>query len=375
MTEPKTGPTQSLSVRLRGQRGAFRLDVAFEAPATGVTALFGPSGSGKTTVLRGLAGLERLEGRVALGDMVWQDEASGTFAKTHERPIGYVFQEASLFPHLSVERNLTYGLARVRTEPGRAMTLEGVVDLLGLQALRARAPGTLSGGERQRVAIGRALLAHPKLLLLDEPLSALDQKTRATLLPYFEALRRSLRIPMIYVSHDVDEVMRLADRVVLIDNGRAHAEGPVQAMFERLDLGPATGRFEAGVVLSATVAAHEDAHHLTRLEVDGQSLFVPKAVLEPGQKVRVRVRAGDVAIALDRPAGISIQNCLEGRLVEIREEPDTAFAETLIDLGTQGLRARLTRRAAAELALEPGLRVHALVKSVTFTRRAVFDGR
>jgi len=362
-----SGP--ALSARFEGQIGSFRLKVAFEAPLQGVTALFGPSGCGKTTTLRCIAGLSRLPGRLALGDTLWQESDRGVFQKPHKRPIGYVFQEASLFPHLSVSGNLLYGAKRAKGEA--VLTFDEVVALLGLAPLLTRAPRRLSGGERQRVALGRALLSQPRLLLLDEPLSGLDRAAKDEILPYFEALHERLAIPMLYVSHDIAEVARLADHMVLMNAGEVHASGTVAEVLERIDLGPETGRFEAGVLLTGRVTGHDLAYRLTRLDLAGQALTIPYNALPPGQEVRLRVRARDVSLATERPKGISIRNILEGRIERIAAEPDTAYAETLIAIGGRvRLRARVTREAIAELGLAPGRPVFALVKSISFDRRA-----
>lgn len=356
-----------IEARFAGGIGGFVLDAAFSVPMRGVTALFGKSGSGKTTVLRAMAGLARVPGRLSVGGEVWQD-SDGTFRPPHRRPIGYVFQEASLFPHLSVRRNLLYGARRA----GRNATPIGfdeAVDLLGLARLLERAPDRLSGGERQRVAIGRALLSHPRLLLMDEPLSALDEAARGEILAVFERLHTALSIPVIHVSHDLAEVARLADRMVVLSAGRVVAEGTVAAVMERLDLEPATGRFEAGVVLTATVTGHDDRFHLTRLDLAGQPVSIPQVDVAAGEEVRLRIRARDVALATAVPAGISIRNRLSGRIAEIAASPDGPYAETLVDIGGARLRARVTREAVADLGLEVGAPVHALVKTISFDGR------
>ncbi len=357
-----------LAAAFAGLVGDFALDVALDAPMRGITALFGASGSGKTTVLRCVAGLQRLPGRLTVGDAVWQDERQ--FRAPHARAIGYVFQESSLFPHLSVRRNLDYGARRaVGGGPPSGLAFDEVVDLLGLAGLLERAPAALSGGERQRVAVGRALLSRPELLLMDEPLSALDQGARDEILSYFETLHDTLAIPVLYVSHDLAEVARLADRMVVLAAGRKVADGTMEAVLERLDLQPATGRFEAGVVLTARVADQDADFHLTRLDHHGQTMTIPAVDLPIGAEIRVRIRARDVALATRRPEDTSIRNILAGTVVEIRAEPETAFAETLIDIGGGRLRARVTRESVAALNLAPGVAVHALVKSISFDRR------
>jgi molybdate transport system ATP-binding protein len=373
MTTETINETPSvLDAAFAGRIGGFDLDVGFQAPLSGVTALFGASGCGKTTILRCIAGLNRMRGRLAIGERVWQDDAQTLFRPPHKRRVGYVFQEASLFPHLTVHGNLTFGAKRAPRDHGTppAVDFDQVVGLLGIGDLLDRAPAKLSGGERQRVAVGRALLSEPRLLLMDEPLSALDRSTKDEILSYFEALFAELKIPVLYVSHDIAEVTRLADRMVVLSRGGKVAEGPVGEIMERLDLQPMTGRFEAGVILSARVKEQDSAFNLTRLDLCGQVLTVPAIDLPVGAEVRVRLRARDVALATQPPAGISIRNVLSGHVVEVREEPGTAFAETLIDIGGARLRSRITREAVADLRLAAGKPIHALIKSITFDRRS-----
>ncbi len=361
---------RGIEAAFSGRLGAFTLDAAFDAPLSGITALFGPSGSGKTSVLRCVAGLTRLGGCLRVGDQVWQDDASGVFLPPHRRRVGYVFQEASLFAHLDVRRNLLYGARRARGDVTR-LDFDQVVELLGVGALLDRAPQALSGGERQRVAIGRALLSQPRLLLMDEPLHALDRAAREELLPYLRRLHETLGLPVLYVSHDVAEVAQLADRIVVLAEGRATAAGAVASILERLDLQPATGRFEAGVVLTARVTGQDERFRLTRLDHHGQAFSIPLVDAAPGEQVRLRIRARDVALARERPQGISIRNILSGTVAEIVEEADTAYAETLVDIGGGRLRARVTREAIADLDLAVGTPVFALVKSISFDRRAI----
>ena len=358
--------SQHIEAQFAGTVGNFRLQVAFQFPTSGITALFGPSGSGKTTILRCIAGLQRLPGRLLVDGETWQDDARGVFRKPHRRRLGYVFQEASLFPHLSVRGNLLYGARRAGVE--QVLTFAAVVEMLGLGLLLERAPAALSGGERQRVAVGRALLSQPRLLLLDEPLSALDQGAREEIVAYFEVLHRELSIPMLYVSHDLAEVSRLSDHLVVLAAGAKLAAGPVRPILERLDLLPAAERFEAGVVLDARVAAHDARYHLSRLRHGRQVITVPLLDAAVGEPVRLRIRARDVALSTRRPRAISIRNVLPGTVVAIREQPDSAYAEALVDIGGGRLRARITREAAADLALRSGKRVFALVKSISFER-------
>ena len=361
----------SISVRFAGRVGEFSLDVSFRVPMRGITALFGPSGCGKTTVLRCVAGLNRMAGQLLVGGEVWQDDATGVFRKPYERPVGYVFQEASLFSHLSVRRNLLYGARRAgRSNSDPALRFADVVDLLGIGPLLRRWPEALSGGERQRVAIGRALLSQPRLLLMDEPLSGLDRGAKEEILPYLEALHDSLSIPMVYVSHDLREVARLADTMVVLAEGTRVCDGPIQEILERMDLSPWDGDFETGVVLHARVAAQDREFRMTRLDLHGQAIAIPGTDLAVGEEVRLRIRSRDVALATAKPQAISVRNVLAGTIVEIAEDPDTAFAEVLVDVGGGRLRARITRDASAELGLVGGKPVYALIKSISFDRPA-----
>ena len=367
-----TTPLSNIRAAFTGTLGDFTLNVSFEAPMQGITALFGPSGCGKTTILRCMAGLQRLAGNLTVGQEAWQNDDTNTFKKAHHRPVGYVFQEASLFQHLSVRNNLLYGARRTKAEAATGtLSFDSIVDLLDIGQLLDRPPAALSGGERQRVAVGRALLSQPRLLLMDEPLSALDRQTKDEILPYFETLHQELAIPIVYVSHDIAEVAQLADRMVVLAQGRKVAEGPLVEILERLDLQPATGRFEASVVLTARVAEQDSTYNLTRLDHHGQTFTVPAADLPIGEEVRLRVRARDVALSIEKPGAMSIRNIFSGTVVEIREEPATAFAETLVDIGGGRLRARVTREAVADLSLEVGKPVYALVKSVSFDRRTL----
>lgn len=357
----------TLAVSLAGRLGAFKLDAAFEIPLSGVTALFGPSGSGKTTILRAIAGLVRVDGRLSLGAECWQDDARRHFVKPHKRPVGYVFQEASLFPHLSVRGNLRF--AAKRATPTHHEAFDDIVRLLGLAPLLDRAPAALSGGERQRVAVGRALLSGPRLLLMDEPLSALDRATKQEILPYLERLPAERGIPILYVTHDVAEVARLADRVVALSDGKVAANGPVEEVFEDFDLHLEQERAEAGVVVVARVVATDTAYKMTRLDLAGQTLSIPFSGLPDGREVRVRIRARDVSLALSRPDGISVRNVLAATVLRIAEDPDTPFADIQLAVGSARLQAQLTREAVADLQLQEGMEVFALVKSVSFDQR------
>jgi molybdate transport system ATP-binding protein len=357
---------------LRLPRVGFTLDVDLTLPAQGVSALFGPSGCGKTTVLRALAGLERAAGRVAMGSEVWQDDAHGVFVPTHQRALGYVIQESALFPHLNVAKNLDYGRRRIPFAQ-RRIELDQVVDLLGIGALMARRPDTLSGGERQRVAIARALATSPRLLLMDEPLAALDAARKAEVLPYLDRLHRELAIPVVYVSHALEEVARLAHHLVLLDAGRCVAAGPLADLMARLDLPTARGE-GAGVVLDAVVAEHDTPWQLVRLQVglsDGAddaahdfSLWARDQGLPLGRAVRVRLLARDVSLARGPLTGSSIGNQLQGVVEAIADDEHPSLALVRVRVGASPVVARLTRRSAHALELRPGVPVWAQVKTV-----------
>lgn len=360
-----------LSLAVARRLGGFALEVAHDFPLDDVTALFGPSGAGKSLLLRIMAGLDgAARGRVTFGAETWQDSVNGDFVPAHRRGVGYVFQDARLFPHLTVAGNLHYAERRSRGEDGH-VGLDDVVGALDLGPLLERDVDSLSGGERQRVAVGRTLLSRPRLLLMDEPLAALDLRRKAEALPYLERLPSAFGVPIIYVTHAVEEVVQLARRMVLLSEGRIVASGPVAEVLERIDLQPLTGRFEAGVLLSARVAGHDPEFALTTLEVAGQALVLPMLDLPLGSEARLRVRARDVALATRRPDAISIRNVLTGRVSEIASEAERAFAEVLVDLNGAHLRARVTRKSVAELGLAPGVPVFALVKSIAFDRRAL----
>ena len=306
----------SLRARLRLERAGFALDVDLELAASGVTSVFGASGSGKTTLLRCIAGHERAPGGfVSLAGEVWQDEARGVFVAPWRRSVGCVFQEPGLFPHLSVRGNLMYGYRRTGRD-ARRIAPEEVFAWLGLEALLARRPHELSGGERQRVALGMALLTSPRLLLLDEPLSALDEGSRRQILPYLEALPRHLDIPMVYVSHSMAEVARLCDWTVWLDGGRVRRQGSTVELSSSIDLAM-TGGEALGAVLDAVVVRHHDAEHLTELEVPGGAFFLRRLERSPGDSVRVRVPARDVSLALDPERRSSLLNVLRCSVVEI----------------------------------------------------------
>ncbi|MBK3398196.1 MULTISPECIES: molybdenum ABC transporter ATP-binding protein [Methylobacterium] len=358
-----------IEVSVRHRRGAFALEAEFAA-AGRVTALFGRSGSGKSTLVDVIAGLVRPDrGRIVVDGVVLLDTAARIRVPVHRRRIGYVFQEARLMPHLSVRQNLLFGRFFARHRSG-GPSLDAVADLLGIAPLLERRPAGLSGGERQRVAIGRALLARPRLLLMDEPLSALDAARKAEILPYVAQLRDEARVPIVYVSHAVAEVARLADTVVVLDEGRVAACGPAAEVLRRAALFPGRETAETGALLSLRVAAHDDAFGLTHLDGAPGRLTVPRVPLPTGSSLRVRVRARDVLVAREAPRGLSARNVLPGTVVAVTPG-EGAHARVEIACGGAVLVAEVTRLAAHELGLAPGLPVLAIVKSVAFDEETI----
>ena len=352
-----------IALRLQLARAAFELRTELQLPGRGVTALFGPSGCGKTSLLRAVAGLEPARGRIAIGDTVWQDDDRGILLPTHRRTMGYVIQEAALFPHLDVRGNLAYALRR--TPPGeRRIAQDQVLALLGIAHLLERRPATLSGGERQRVAIARALATSPRLLLMDEPLAALDARRKAEVLPYLERLQRELALPILYVSHAIEEVTRLADHLVLMEAGRVVASGPLAEMLARTDL-PLPAGEEAGVVLQGTVGERDAHWQLARLDVDGDCrVWMRDPGLPLGRRVRLRVLARDVSVTRKSQQDSSIANQLRGTIEAIAPDGHAALALVRVRVGATAILARVTRRSADALGLVPGLPVWAQVKTV-----------
>lgn len=356
----------SLSVRLQHRFGGFALDAAFDSPG-GLTALFGPSGCGKTSLVRLIAGLvQPQQGRITLDDTVLLDTAQRRFLPPHRRGIGYVFQEPRLLPHLSVRHNLLYGrwFSRAR---GLDIDFARVVDLLGIGGLLGRPPGALSGGEAQRVAIGRALLARPRLLLMDEPFASIDELRKAEILPYVERLRDELRIPIVYVSHGLDEIVRLATTLVVMEHGRVAAHGPLAEVLARVDLPILSRRLDAGVVLDAEVVAQEPLWQLSRLRCRAGELWVPGVALPPGTTARIWVRARDVSLAAEPPGNCSVLNVFPARVLEL-SGGEAATVDVRLDCGGAPLLARITRLSAHNLQLQPGRELYALVKGVAFER-------
>ncbi|MXS21012.1 MULTISPECIES: molybdenum ABC transporter ATP-binding protein [Pseudomonas] len=353
----------SLAARFQLAHPGFTLDVDLALPGSGVTALFGPSGSGKTSCLRCVAGLETAaRGSLVVAGETWQDSERGLFLPPHRRALGYVFQDANLFEHLDVRRNLLFGWRRVA--PGdRRLALEQIVELLGIEGLLSRMPARLSGGERQRVGIARALLTSPRLLLMDEPLAALDAERKAEILPYLERLTRELALPILYVSHAPDEVARLADHLVLLERGRVLASGPTTEVLARLDLSIALAE-DAGVVLEGRVLGHDPDYGLLSLGLPGeQRVLLAHAPLPSGQALRIKVLARDVSLSLERQHS-SILNVLPATVAEIAPTRSPAQVLLRLDLGGTALLARITRYSLERLTLQPGSRVWAQLKSV-----------
>lgn len=358
-----------LTVRVQLAFPGFELDVAENIALTGVTAIFGPSGSGKSTLLRTIAGFETpRRGQVTCGTDTWFDSTAGIDLAPHRRPVGFMFQDTRLFTHLDVAGNLAFAERR-RRPAHRRLERADVVTALDLEPLLGRRVDALSGGERQRVALARTLLTGPRVLLLDEPLTALDRERKAEILPYLENLPRRFGIPTLYVSHDVDEIAALADRALVLAGGRTQMHGSIAAAVERLDLQTVAGRFDAGVLIEGRIARHDPRLRATFVDLDGDTLTMPLVGhLPPGDPIRLRIRARDVAIAIRQPDGLSIRNVFAGELASLTADPETGFVDAFVDTRGGRIRARLTRAAVEDLALAPGMPVFALVKSVTFER-------
>jgi molybdate transport system ATP-binding protein len=357
-----------LSVAITHRLGDFTLDAAFESDG-GLTALFGRSGAGKTSLVNAIAGLIRPDrGHVEIDGEVLTDTATGRFVPPHRRRVGYVFQEGRLFPHLNARQNLLYGSWFASKGVGGG-DFDQVIGLLGIDHLLARRPANLSGGEKQRVAIGRALLAHPRILVMDEPLASLDEGRRAEIFPYIERLRDEMRLPIVYVSHSIAEVARLATTLVVLSEGEVAAIGPTAEVMGRIDLFPLTGRAEAGAILATRVAAHDRQFGLTILNAAAGELRVPYLDLPVGASLRVRVRARDVMIALAPPQGLSALNVLPGTIAELAAG-DGPIVQLRLDCAGEALVVRLTRRSVEALGLVPGLKVQAVIKSIAFDQHA-----
>ena len=354
-----------LSIDLNADYGAFKLAARGDFTIGGVSALFGPSGAGKTTVLQAIAGFKPDLGRIEADDTVWQ--GGGHSIPPHRRPVGFVFQDARLFDHLSVSLNLRYAHRRADRE-GPSILFDEVVETLEVASLLDRSPNTLSGGETQRVAIARSLLTRPRLMLMDEPLAALDRERKSAILAVIAELPRRFEVPVVFVSHLVEEIAQVADQLIAIREGQIVGQGPTAGMLDKLGA-ELTGHFEAGSLLEGEVAGHDEEYALTAIEVGGGRLWAPGAShVAVGERVRVRLRARDVSVALAPLDGVSIRNQLPAAIVSIDQE-EGPHAELKLDCEGQAIRARLTRLSVAELGLAPGQKVWALVKSVAFDRR------
>ena len=351
----------SIHLRYALSRGNFALDVNAELPLKGITGVFGESGSGKTTLLRCIAGLERPEnGKLVVANDVWQDNAAGVWRAPHERDIGYVFQEPRLFAHLDVRRNIEYGLRR--REHNGVPDIDHVIELLGIGHLLQRGPDELSGGEAQRVAIARALLCAPRFVLMDEPLASLDQARKEEILPFLDRLHADGEVPIVYVSHNIDEVCRLCDHLVVIDGGRALAHGELQSVLVRTEL-PILAGEEAGSVIQGTVDLYDSKDDLTQLHFSGGKLWVRGQAGPQGEKLRLRIRANDVSLCHNEPESSTILNIVPAIIEQIQDDAGPS-ALVRLQLGSDRIIARVTRRSVRELQLAEGEQLFAQIKSV-----------
>jgi len=350
-------------------RSAFELKLELQLPAQGITAIFGPSGSGKTTFLRAVAGLEKNpQGLIQIGENIWQDTKQGIYIPTWQRSLGYVFQESSLLPHLSVAENLNFGLKRVLKSANSAPTaankaLQASIELLGIGGLLQRMPDELSGGERQRVAIARAIAMQPQLLLMDEPLASLDAARRQEIFPWLARLRDELKVPMLYVTHSAEEVTRLADHLLVLDRGQIKAQGPVNQVLTQV-VNPVVVGEDAGALIAGHIGAVDAQWHLSRVDFEGGSVWMRDEGLTVGKAVRIRILARDVSLATSDPQNTSIQNQLRGSIQSITPDPHPSQVMVVLKCGAEEVLARVTNRAVNELALQVGMPVWAQVKSV-----------
>lgn len=348
-----------IEFKLNISKGSFNLDVESSIPSQGVTALFGPSGCGKTTFLRALCGLDKAEGSyVKIDNEIWQDKTQ--FIPVHKRSLGFVFQEGNLFPHLSIRKNLEYGFKRIQSEK-KNIDFKETVNLLGLSKHLEKMPNELSGGEKQRVAIARALLTSPKLLVLDEPLTGLDQKSKSEILPFLSNLIKTLKIPVLYVSHDTSEIAQFADHVILLGNGKIEASGKVEDIF--LKSSSLNSEPNAETVIETTLKEHDEKYLLSTLTFPGGNFYVSKVNFEPGQKVRLRILAKSVSLTLNKPEDTSILNIISGEITEITEI-NGARMNIKISAGDISILSHITKKSAEALNLEIGKKVFAQIKSV-----------
>jgi molybdate transport system ATP-binding protein len=361
MSEPRRAG-DGIRLKVGWRRDGFDLDVALDLALRGITGIFGPSGAGKSTLLRCLAGLERPDSaEFRVGGRVLDDSANGIRIAVHERGIGYVFQEPRLFAHLDVGGNLDYSLKRRRGDggPGR----DEIVELLQLEPLLRRRIATLSGGEAQRVAIGRALLSAPRLMLMDEPVSALDVERRNDVLPFVERVHAEFDVPILYVSHNIDEIALLCDQLVVMQRGRVIADGPLSRVLERTEL-PVLGGAEASAVVRASVDEYDAEYDITRVRIDGGTLWLPGRHAEAHAGLRVRIRANDVSLAADRVPSTSILNVLDASVAAVERESTHSLLVHL-DAGGTRLLSRITRKSAERLGIEPGMRLLAQIKAIS----------
>ncbi|QIG47107.1 molybdenum ABC transporter ATP-binding protein [Nordella sp. HKS 07] len=348
-------------------RPGFTLAVKFDA-GQGITALFGESGAGKSTVLHLVAGLLKPDrGRISVNGTVFTDTGARIFLPPHRRRIGYVFQDALLFPHLSVRQNLLYGRWFTKAEPN-GITLDQVTELLGIAALLERRPTTLSGGERQRVAIGRALLASPQILLMDEPLAALDIDRKREIIPYIQRLRDELDLPILYVSHAIEEVARLADRVILMAGGQVKSDGPPQQVLSP-KAGPGDDRFARVSILSTSQPSYDADYQLTQVSHPAGKITLAGRLIPQDGPIRVLIRATDVTIALSKPRELSIRTAMRGKISAISEPLGAVVMVEIELIGGEILAAAVTRKAVDELGLGEGDHVYCLIKSVSIDDR------
>jgi molybdate transport system ATP-binding protein len=366
LTEAKDlAATKNIAAAFNLVRNNFELDVDIEIPGCGVTALFGSSGSGKTTLLRCLAGLEKsTRGNLIIGDEVWQSDTD--FMPPHKREIGYVFQDSNLFEHLNVNDNLRYGFNRIDKQQ-RRISIDQAVSLLGIESLLSAMPAQLSGGQKQRVAIARALLSSPNLLLMDEPLASLDLSSKAEILPYLDSINTALSIPMIYVSHSPDEVVRIADHMVLLEAGKVRAQGAVNELLTRTDL-PLAHLNEASAVVSGKIKEHDQRYHLTYIHIADNDIATSIIGRDIGTEVRVRILARDVSIALQPESRSSISNVLPCTITELSATHDLAKVLVKLNLKNEQLLAHITAKSADTLGLKTGMSVYAQIKSVALMK-------
>ena len=359
----------TLHLKIKMSRPVFELDLELQLPGLGITAIFGPSGSGKTTLLRAVAGLEKNQaGRIQIGSHVWQDTQQGIDLPTWQRPLGYVFQESSLLPHFNVTDNLNFGLKRAVKSSGNAQSvaataLQDAIELLGIGSLLQRMPDQLSGGERQRVAIARAIAMKPKLLLMDEPLASLDAARRQEIFPWLTKLRDELKMPMLYVTHSTEEVTRLADHLVVLDQGQVKAQGPVGSVLTQV-VNPVVVGEDAGALIEGCIGAVDTQWHLSRVDFEGGCVWMRDEGLPVGKTVRIRILARDVSLATTEPQNTSIQNQLRGHIQSITPDVHPSQVMVVLKCGAEEVLARVTKRAVDELSLQVGQPVWAQVKSV-----------